>query len=879
MIRKRFARRGLLAVAVVTAGLAVAPGVAAQTVGTEYRGAQALGLALRRVGTTERVLMIAAHPDDENTAVLAALALGRGADVAYLSLTRGDGGQNGIGPELQEAIGLIRSEELLAARRLDGAGQFFTRAYDYGFSKSADEAFLHWPRDSVLSDVVAVIRRFRPDIVVTVFGGTPSDGHGQHQAAGILARAAFEAAGDPSRFPEHLAWGLAPHRPAKLYHASWRGATEDAVVLETGVYDPLLGRSWHQIAAASRSRHRSQDMGRAEPAGPQRVRLQRLDAPNDEALFAGVDTSLVQRARSAKAPAAALREIEAYDDAAREARERYNPLRPGDLVPLLSRALGHLDRAEHHLGDRTDSATAALRFHISQERDDVRRALGLAAGVVVDAVASAERIVPGQTFTLELSVWNGGTMPLAVRSLEPVLPAGWTAEPRDPLPGDPLPAGEMRTRTFAVTVPEDAPATEPYYLRAPRDGDLYRWPDDPTLRGLPFEPREVRAHVLVALDGTPLPIEVEATYRHVTSTEGESRRPVRVVPTASVMLEPGVAVLPLGDASAKASRDAMARDLAFRVRVEAAAPEGVRGTLRLTLPDGWRAEPATVSVALTAPGESREVAFRVTPPAGVGAGEYAVGAVLETEDGKHYARGAEVVDYPHIHPRARYRDAAATVRALDVRVPTGLRVAYVPGAGDLVPEALVQLGLEPDLVDPAAIASTDLDAYDVVVLGIRAYEHRPELAANNRALLEYVERGGTLIVQYNQYRYSRGGLAPYPLDIARPHDRVTDETAPVRLLDPDHPALSWPNRITSADFEGWVQERGLYFPRTWDERYTPLLEMSDPGEPGLRGGLLVAKYGKGTYVYTGLAFFRQLPAGVPGAYRLFANLLALGADR
>lgn len=873
----------------------VAAPAAAQQPETEYRGATALGLALRRLGPTQRVLMIAAHPDDENTSVLATLALGGGVDVAYLSLTRGDGGQNGIGPELQESIGLIRSEELLAARRLDGATQFFTRAYDYGFSKSAEEAFLHWPRDSVLKDVVTVIRRYRPDVVVSVFTGTPRDGHGQHQAAGILAREAFEVAGDPSRFPELTAAGLPPHRPAKLYLSRWGGdAPASATQLQTGVYDPLFGRSYHQIALESRGRHRSQDMGRALEPGPASVMLQRVDGDGspEPSIFAGLDTTLAQRARRIGARAA-LEALEAYDDVVLRIRAAYNPLDVEKLVPELVRAAQLLDRAERALGTGGASAgpgreaVEGLRFHIASERADVFEALRLAAGIVVDAIADSERLVPGGEFDLELIVWNGGGRPVTVRTLEPVLPAGWTATSQDELPGEPLPPGQLHTRRFRVRVPADAPPTEPYHLRSPRDGDLYRWPDDFGLRGMPFQPAEVRARALVALGGVELPIELEATHRVVRRNEGESRRPVRVVPAVAVALDPAVAIVPLsGDLVAKAASStrrtaspASRPGLAFRVRLTGAARDGIAGTLRLELPAGWRAEPAQVPVRLRTAGESRQFEFVVTPPADLAPGEHRVAAVFEAEDGRRYTRWYEEIDYPHIRPLARYHDAAAKVQAFEVAVPQGIRVGYITGAGDEVPGALRQLGVALDVIDPADLATVDLSRYDVLVTGIRAYEHRPEIRTHNARLLEWVEAGGTLIVQYNQYTFSQGGFAPYPLQIARPHDRVTDETAPVRILDASHPVVSYPNRIGPADFEGWVQERGLYFPRTWDERYTPVLEMSDPGEDPLRGAILVAKYGKGTYVYTGLAFFRQLPEGVPGAYRLFANLLALGEKR
>ncbi|HEX7050135.1 MAG TPA: NEW3 domain-containing protein, partial [Longimicrobiales bacterium] len=542
-----------------------------------------------------------------------------------------------------------------------------------------------------------------------------------------------------------------------------------------------------------------------------------------------------------------------------------------------------VDRAAAALAGRDGDAATELRFHVEAERADVRAALALAAGVVVGAVADEELITPGQRFGIELSVWNGGARPVSIRALEPVLPEGWRAEPDAPLPAEPLAPGTMATRRFTVSVPGDAPATEPYYLRRPRDGDLYRWPADPRLRGLPFQPPTVRALARVAVADVEIPIEREVQYLTAIPTLGEVHRPVRVVPAVSVALEPTVAVLPLnGGVAAMATNGKKASTdtgLDFSVELVAEAPDGVTGTLALELPAGWRAEPESRILRFTGPGERRQVTFRVFPPADATAGTHQVRAVFQTANGRRYDRGYQLIDYPHIRPRPLYSDAVSTVRTFDVRVAPGLRVAYVPGAGDRVPQALAQLGVRPDIIEPADLAAADLDAYDVVVLGIRAYEHRPELRTQNRRLLDYVERGGTLIVQYNQYTFSEGDYAPYPLEIARPHDRVTDETAPVRILDPSHPAVSWPNRITDADFEGWVQERGLYFPHTWDAHYQPLLEMSDPGEEPLRGALLVAPYGEGTYVYTGIAFFRQLPAGVPGAYRLFANLLSLGAER
>ncbi|HEU0079779.1 MAG TPA: PIG-L family deacetylase, partial [Longimicrobiaceae bacterium] len=436
MDRNRFLRAGLLAATLASAPALPAPASAQQAGASEYEGAAGLGLALRRLGTSKRVLMVGAHPDDEYTPLLAHLALGEGADVAYLSLTRGEGGQNGIGTELGEALGILRTEELLAARRADGAEQFFSRAYDFGFSKNADEAFRHWPREELLRDAVAVVRRYRPDVVVTVFSGTPADGHGQHQVSAIVGREAFEAAGDPRRFPEQLAAGLRPHRAAKLYQSLWRGAESATLRLQVGGYDPLLGRSPYQLAMASRSRHRSQDMGRPEPAGPQWAYLRRFSTAGpasdagggpESSLFAGIDSTLSAGALADAGRRARLGAAFAeYQALAERLRREANPLEPGRLVPELARALALLERADAALAGDASPAGEELRFRIAAERGDARGALARAAGVVFEATADDARIVPGETLTVTATLWNGGEREVRLAALEPALPAGWT---------------------------------------------------------------------------------------------------------------------------------------------------------------------------------------------------------------------------------------------------------------------------------------------------------------------------------------------------------------------------------------------------------------------------------------------------------------------
>ncbi|HEV7590713.1 MAG TPA: NEW3 domain-containing protein, partial [Longimicrobium sp.] len=428
-------------------------------------------------------------------------------------------------------------------------------------------------------------------------------------------------------------------------------------------------------------------------------------------------------------------------------------------------------------------------------------------------------------------------------------------------------AGAVLRRRYRVRVPADAAPTEPYFLRQPRDGDLYRWPGDWSVQARPFEPAPVRAAARVRVAGAELPLEREATFREVDKRQGELRRPVLVVPAVSVLLEPETSILPTGGA---------ARPLRFRLRLAAAGARPVSGTWRLSLPAGWRAAPDGGQVTL-APGEPRDVEVSVTAPAGVRPASFPVSAAFTAVGGERYTRGLQLVDYPHIRARPIYHDAESTVRAFDVRVPAGLKVAYVTGAGEEGPAILSQLGITPSVLTADSLAGADLGRYDVIVTGIRAYEVRPDLAASNARLLEYVRNGGTLIVQYNKYELVEGHFTPFPITMANPHDRVTDEASPVRVLDPANRVFTTPNRITEADWRGWVQERGLYFAHSWGPEYTPLLEIADPGEPPMRGSLLVAKYGRGTYVYTGLAFFRQLPEGVPGAWRLFANLLALGS--
>jgi len=793
-------------------------------------GVVTLDRELRMLGHDKRVLMIGAHPDDEDTELLTVLVRGMGAEAGYLSLNRGEGGQNLIGPELGEALGLVRTEELLAARRLDGAHQFFTRAYDFGYSKTLDETWQHWPRDTILKDVVRIVRRFRPQIIVSVFSGTPKDGHGQHQAAGWAAREAFRASGDSTRFPELAREeGLAPWSASKLYRSTRFDTAATTVELEGGQIDPAVGLSYHQIAMAGRSLHRSQDMGRLQGLGPSRVPLQLLEDRTGAGgeLFAGIDTTL--------AGAGAI------------------PERPGpdfdSLVALRRR------------WTRFSIPPAELR-HLD-------RAILAASGVVCDARSDDDRVVAGQPLEIVLECWNSGTRPHTVEvSLQPgaALAADSGATTLSLAPG------ALQSRRVSATVRPDARPTAPYFRLPGGDTAVYDWSGaPPAVRGEPFGPPVLRARF--RLDSGAV-LEREVSRRINDQARGEVRRPLAVVPRVDVALDPATVVWPAADRAPRR----------FIVSLTHGARDTTSGTLTLELPSGWP-KVAPQPFVLNQEEERESFAFEVRPPAAPVQGTVVLRAVATDTMGRRYGSGLVTVDYPHIRPRSLVAPAAATVRMASLRLPALARLGYIRGAADRVPEALAEVGLPVTVLDAPALERSDLSRFSAIVVGPRAYETDSALVEANARLLAYARRGGLVIVQYQQQPFFQGGFAPYPMTLGGPsltpggspvaHDRVTDENAPMRPLAPADPVFTTPNRIADDDWRGWVQERGLYFARSWDRAYRPLLETHDPGDAPLEGGLLVARVGQGHYVYTGLSFFRQLPAGVPGAFRLFANLLAI----
>lgn len=864
----------------IVAALLLAPtALSAQLL--EETGTVATGLLLRQMDGVKRVLMIGAHPDDEDTGLLTTMARGWGAETAYLALTRGDGGQNLIGSELWEGLGIVRTGELLAARRLDGGEQFFTRAFDYGFSKTAEEALSLWPRDELLADVVWVVRTFRPQVIVSVFSGTPRDGHGQHQAAGIMAREAYRAAGDPSRFPEQLEAGVEAWAPEKLFESRRRFSSEDAeegsIGIETGLRDPLLGRSYLQLSMESRSQHRSQDMGAAQPPGPRSTGVIFIDGRMGDGggVFSGVDTTLVGLAESLPegAAAAARTHLRSYREALSRARAHFG-LDPGKIAPELMEARHELEAAR---AAGADAGDREFRDALAHKMDIANRAIMAATGVSFDVRAQDDLIVPGQTVEVMANLWNGGgyTLTLPEASLE--VPSGWSVRGRSVdgvTPRGTVPAGGLATWTYEVVLPGDADLSRLYYLRKARYGAMYRWPDEPELWGLPKDPVPVTGEArfgFAASEATAVTDRLTSTkdwrYVGVDPASGQFDRPVLVVPAVSVSVSPGGLTWPRSREEADS----------ISVVVRAESEGGASGSVSVSAPSGWAVAPGARPFTLDEEGSERVMTFEIHPDDSVQAGRYDFEVAATTDAGRRYDEGYSLIDYEHIDRTAFFKDAEATVSVVPVEVAEGLRVGYIMGSGDDGPEAIRQMGAEVELLDESDVREGDFDRFSTIVLGVRAYETRPDLQAASSQLLDFAREGGTVIAQYN--RGPLGSLAPYDLEVGRGSPRVAVETQPVRMLEPSAPLFTTPNRISAADFEGWVQERGLYFASEWDDRYVPLLELHDPGEEPRYGSVLVASVGEGVFAYAALSFFRQWAEQVPGAYRLFANLISLDADQ
>jgi LmbE family N-acetylglucosaminyl deacetylase len=815
--------------------LALAAALRAGAQPAEIPNAAELELRLAKLKVMGSALYVAAHPDDENTALLAYWSKGRLVETAYLSMTRGDGGQNLIGTEKGELMGLLRTQELLAARRVDGARQFFTRAIDFGYSKGPEETLSIWGKDAVLADTVWAIRNLRPDVVVTRFPTTGEGGHGQHTASAILAVEAFSAAGDPSRFPEQLKW-VAPWQPKRLLWNAFRFGADAPrntkpgwLSVDLGAYNALLGKSYTEIAALSRSMHKSQGFGSAERRGTWLNDFAPIAGdPAQSDLFDGVDLTWGR----VKGGAAVTKALD-------EATRAFDPKDPAAVVAPLVKAY---------------AAMASLRNEplVARKMEETLELIRDAAGLWIEAIAAQPEVTPGGELKVTAMALNRSKVPLTLVGLEvadqaaPVAAAGALKE------------NEPAKTEVVLKVPATAPISNPYWLQAPPGKGLYAV-EDPRLVGLPESPAPFTARFVLAFLGEKLAFETPVFWRTTDPVKGELYRRVEVVPPVTASLDEKTYDVPVN------GKGVPPRDVRVTLR---AARAGVSGALRLKLPAGWKAAPESAPFALKEKGDETALRFTLTAPSAPSVAS--LEAVAEV-DGAPVSRSVVTIDYPHVPLQVLFPPAEARLVRVDLAM-TKKEIGYVMGSGDEVPDALRQLGARVTLLADDDLETLDLTRFSAIVAGVRAYNTRPRLKLLKPRLMSYVEKGGTYLVQYDTTsELVTNDIGPYPFHISR--DRVTVEEAKVDMT-PGSPLLASPNRIGDADFDGWVQERGLYFADTWDPKYETPLACHDPGEPEKKGGLLYGRYGKGVFIYTGYAFFRQLPAGVPGALRLFANLVS-----
>ena len=781
------------------------------------------------------VLYIAAHPDDENTLLIAYLARGRDYRTAYLSLTRGDGGQNVLGPEFGEKLGVARTQELLAARRLDGGRQFFTRAMDFGFSKDYRETLNIWDRQQVLSDIVRVIREFRPDVVINRFSTQPGGTHGHHTASAVLGLEAFKLAGDPQAFPEQQ---LAPWQPARIFVNGRGGNNAGDVKMEISGNDPVLGISFNELAGRSRAMHKTQgfDNFRGGGGGGARTESFQLLAgePATNDIMDGIDTTW------SRVPGGA--EIGTQAD---EIIAQFDPQNPSASVAAL-------------LQLRKKLAGLKPEPLVVEKRELLDKILQACLGLSVVTTVPQAEVVPGEKMKLNFVVRLASGWPVHWQAVRFPVTGREVALPDNAPMSAEVNHGQFSLDGVTQMLPANTPLTQPYWLREDPAAGMFRVADA-RLIGRPENPPAFPVAYVFRVGDQTLVVADEPVQAGAGSGTFEARRTLQVIPPVSLHFENEVALFAPGSA----------RDVSVEVL---AARADVKGEVSLDAPAGWKISPAKQPFRFAAAGAAEKFSFHVTAPTSAGAASITARAAVggATFDNQHIE-----IRYAHIPEQLLQPPARLKAVSLELAV-RGKKVGYLPGAGDTVAEAVKQMGYEVTLLGSDDLTTNRLKDFDAVVVGVRAFNVRTDLAAKMPALFAYVESGGTLIEQYNRPNndFKPDQFAPYSLRLSG--DRVTDETAAVTFLAPDHPVLNTPNKITAADFAGWIQERGIYFPSQWDEHFTPILACHDPGESPLKGGLLVAPYGKGWFVYTGLVFFRELPAGVPGAYRLFANLISLG---
>ncbi|MGE3275870.1 MAG: PIG-L family deacetylase [Vicinamibacterales bacterium] len=886
-------RRLFLSTALLLVTFTIGPGAQHQLQPVaQLRGQPALELALRKLDTVGTFMMTTAHPDDENNAMLAYFAHGKGYRTTLVTATHGEGGQNEIGPELFEALAVLRTEELHAAHQFDGAEQFFTRAIDFGYSFSVEETLDKWGHEEILGDFVRLIRTIRPDVVVGwLFDG---DGGGQHhQTSARLTLEAFRAAADPNRFPEQITKdGLRPWQPKKYYYTAGfggfgggaprppqltgEGATTPLAFTHGGTYDEVLGRTYDEIAGEARSMHKCQGMSQILPLPGPSARFYRLrdtvlpDGVNrsEQEIFDGVDTRLVTLAgfAGANAPAALTSGLEAITKTVADARTAVAEGGNAAAVAPLAKGLTAVRDLRKGLAGMglSDDARYEIDFRLKQKEEQFAEALVLAADLRLEAVAADGLVVAGQPVELTLAASRRGEAPATLRSIAVAgLQGSASACQTGAVPG---PNGALNCKVTA-TVPADARLTAAHFHTG-TEAARYDFDADVPF-GLPFRPTPYTVTYTLEIGGVEVAETLPIEHRSEGSIfSGEKRAELHVVPAFSVTTSPSIVVMPLGGS---ATRE-------VRVTVENHAQGAASADVKLDLPAGWTSAPASSPVSFAREDEARTVRFTVTPPASLASGHLAVKAEAVSA-GRSYAQGYQVVEYPHTTRRHVLRAPEVQVNALDLKVKPNLRIGYVMGVGDEVPSALEQIGARVEFLGADDLAWGDLSHYDVIMTGVRAYERRSDLRAYNQRLIDYAESGGTVIVNYNKFEFNQAQYGPYPIKVGR--ERVTDENAPVRLLEPANPVFTTPNKLTDADWKGWKQERGLYFLDTasGDAKYKDLLEFDEPfpyNKGTKRGALVEATVGKGRWIYLGVGLWRQLPAGTDGAFRLMANLVSLG---
>lgn len=795
--------------------------------------------SIQKLNVLGSVLYIAAHPDDENTRLLAYMSNHVKARTAYLSLTRGDGGQNLIGPEIRELLGVIRTQELLAARRVDGGEQLFSRANDFGYSKHPDETLNIWDKDQVLHDVVLAIRNFKPDIIINRFDHrTPGTTHGHHTASALLSIEAFDLANNTQAYPEMLNH-VSTWQPKRLFfNTGWwfygsktnfeKADKSKFTQVNVGKYYPLRGLSNNEIAAKASSQHLCQGFGRLSERGnqPEYLELLKGDAlKNTNSIFEGINTSW-NRIKGGDAIGAILNTVES----------EFNFTNPAIHIPELIKAYKLLQHIEN-------------THWKTQKTAELKHIIAMCAGLYLEASANTNWATPGAIVNLDLEVINRSATPITLMhiAIDTVTITKHMA----------LKQNTKFTFKEALQIDQLAAPTTPYWLNQKSTLGMYKV-DNLAHIGKPETPRQYHTTFHLLIDKTPIAFTIPIIQRLAKPEKGEIYRPFEVVPKASVNISEKVFIF----------KDNTPQNVTVNVKANA---DSLSGTLHLNSPKGWLFTPKQYNINLKQKGESKDLVFKVSPP------ETKSEGIIQPElnvGNRNYTKTLTAIDYAHIPLQSVLLPCESKVVKLDVKT-YGKNIAYIEGAGDVVPQSLKQIGYNVKRLKPKAINADGLKKFDAVVIGIRAYNILDNLKFKQQLLFDFVKQGGTMIVQYNtSHRLKTEALAPYPLTLSR--DRVTDENATVTFLEPEHPILNTPNKITQNDFKNWTQERGLYFPNHWDKAFTPILAMHDKGETEKEGSLLVAKYGKGYYMYTGLSFFRELPKGVSGAYRLFANMLSLG---